>query len=238
MDALVAGKGVAGSGRGSAAVLCSGDGTTARGSGGDWVDELQELGCELANGLMGAEGSRRVVVGVHRARRRQWWPAGELGVHRVCEVKGGRSGAARLSAAHATPACRRGAERGARMEQGRRRGTATPAQASQARRAREAGARRGTARARAEQGWRRDRRSCHGARVTASPVRSRGRRRVRSTAVQPRSMIDTEGVARRCGLGAGAAAASSAPVQSTALSTHDDEQRKGEEGRKKDGGRG
>ena len=47
---MVAGKGVAGSGRDSAAVLCGGDSTTARGSGGDWVDELQEVGCELAMG--------------------------------------------------------------------------------------------------------------------------------------------------------------------------------------------
>ena len=50
VDAGVAGKGVAGGGRGSAAVLCGGDGTPARGSGGDWVDELQEVGCELAMG--------------------------------------------------------------------------------------------------------------------------------------------------------------------------------------------
>jgi len=48
VDAGVAGKGVAGGGRGSAAVLC--DDTPARGSGGDWVDELQEVGCELAMG--------------------------------------------------------------------------------------------------------------------------------------------------------------------------------------------
>ena len=50
MDAGVVRKGVVGGGRGSAAVLCGGDGTTARGSGGDWVDELQEVGCELAMG--------------------------------------------------------------------------------------------------------------------------------------------------------------------------------------------
>ena len=43
---------------------------------------------------------------MHRARQRQWWPAGELGVHMVHEVKGGRSGMARRPAAHATPACR------------------------------------------------------------------------------------------------------------------------------------
>jgi len=50
VDAGVAGKGVAGGGQGSAAVLCGSDGTPVRGSGGDWVDELQEVGCELAMG--------------------------------------------------------------------------------------------------------------------------------------------------------------------------------------------